>query len=146
MLVPLFLPGIPCARRPISLPNEYPHSSLYCGRLIKCLYSSNSPVSASSTDPAKSVRNSSLKLLLAAWRGVGQLHDISVALSNCCRLPDDLLTVLAMGSSSSIRVGPPLTWYVICALLEDLTSLSASSASSGLTHTPCSSFYSVVSF
>ena len=84
MLVIFFLPGMPCARCPTLFPNEYPCSSLYFGRFMRCWYSTSLPVSASSTDLAKSVRNPSLKLLLAACCGMGQLPDILVALSNCC--------------------------------------------------------------
>ena len=75
VFVPSTLPGIPWASRPISLPNEYPQSSLYFGRFIRCLYSSSSPVSASRTEPAKSVRNSSGYCLRDACRLVGALPD-----------------------------------------------------------------------
>ena len=57
VFVPEFLPGMPCANLPISFPNEYPQSFLNLGCFIRWRYSSNSPVSVSSTDPAKSHKN-----------------------------------------------------------------------------------------
>ena len=77
--VPSLLPGIPCARRPISFPKEKPQSFLYFGRCIKCLYSSNSPVSSSMTAAAKSARNYKGKVRDAACLADGQLSDTSTA-------------------------------------------------------------------
>ena len=82
VLVPSFLPGIPWANRPISLPKENPQSFLYFGRFIRCLYSSSSPVSSSTTAATKSAKNCRGKDLVAACLAVGQLPDISIAESS----------------------------------------------------------------
>ena len=102
--VPVFLPGMPWASRPTSFPNEYPQSVLNFGCLIKCRYSSNSPVSVSITDPAKSHIKERGYRLLAACCGLGQLPEISTAASRAARL--ELLVTLKFGASSSMTWGP----------------------------------------
>ena len=99
--VPLFQPGMPCISLPSSLPTEYPQSSLYSGRLVRCLYSSSSTVTPSNTEPAKSVRNSSGYFLLAACRAVGQLPEISTALRSFLFL----YALVSLWYSSGILVG-----------------------------------------
>lgn len=86
VLVPSFLPGIPCARRPTSFPNEYPQSSLNFVCLIRCLYSNSFPISVSKTDPAKSNKKVSEYARLDACPAVGQLSEIATAANNFSRL------------------------------------------------------------
>ena len=107
VLVPMFLPGIPCASLPISFPNENFHLSFNRGCLIRCLYSSNSPVSVSRTDPAKSHRKVSGYLRRDVWRAVGQFPDISTAANSASCL--ERLVRRKFGgvfSSSSMTFGP----------------------------------------
>ena len=56
--VPLILPSLrPCAKREISSLNDLFQVFLYLECFMRCRYSSNSPVSPSSTAPAISVSN-----------------------------------------------------------------------------------------
>merc|ERR1711966_320875 len=104
VFVPVLRPDMPCASRPTSFPNECPQSSLYFGCLIRWRYSSNSPVSVSSTDPAKSHMKMRGYRRPAACRGLGQLPEISTAASSAARL--ELLVILKFGVSSSMTCGP----------------------------------------
>ena len=67
VLVPVLLPGMPCANRPILLPNEYFHSSFSLGCLIKCRYSSSSPASVSKTESEKFHKKVIGYLCCAVW-------------------------------------------------------------------------------
>ena len=82
VLVQSTLPRIPCAGPPTSLPKEDPHLFLYFGRLMRCQYLSNSPVSTSK--PAKLVRNLSGYCLRDACRFDGALPESLTALMRRC--------------------------------------------------------------
>ena len=116
VLVPMSLPGMPYVTLPISFPNENFHSSFSRGCLIRCLYSSNSPVSVSRTEPAKSHRKVSGYVRDAACLGIGQVFEMSTAEYSFSYL-DRLVRRKFGGSLSSIRCGPLdasgcLTWGV----------------------------------
>ena len=104
VFVPVLRPGIPCSSLPISSPKEYLQSSLNFGCFIRCQYSSNSPVSVSSTDPTKSHMKVRGYRLPAACCGLGQLPETSTAANSAARL--ELLVILKFEASSSMMWGP----------------------------------------
>lgn len=57
LVLPSTLPGMPWAKRPISLPTYLTHSSRYSGIMRRSRYASLSPVSPSNTAPATSHNN-----------------------------------------------------------------------------------------
>ena len=91
----------PCASRPISVPNAYPHTCLYLGFIMRCLYSISSPVAPSKTAPANSHRNS-----------IGYLRDAAL-LGLMSLLVDDISMVMSMISCDIDR--PSRRERVLCA-------------------------------
>ena len=57
VFVPSICPGMPWDSRPISFPDDFPHTSLYRGLIRRWQYSIISPVSPSNTAPAISYNN-----------------------------------------------------------------------------------------
>ena len=80
VLVPIFLPDVPWASLPISLSKEYVSPCLLCFCLLmRCRYSSSSPVYSSSTAAAKSTKNCKGYWRLATLLVAGQLLFSSAA-------------------------------------------------------------------
>ena len=89
--VPSTTPGNPCANLPISFPNALPHISWYSGCLIRCLYSSRSPIVPSRTDPTISHRSFNVNLLPAVFCGVSGVVDISMHANNVSCVMDGVV-------------------------------------------------------
>lgn len=124
VLIPSTPSGIPCARHPISFPNDLDHTSLYFGHDNKCQYSNNSLVSPFMTVSTTSHNNLTGNFLLVSFFGEHSSARISTAnnsascviVRGCVHdlvLIARLLLELTMGFSSTAKHGNLQFWFMM---------------------------------